>query len=217
MRCLRFPKAATATCAAALTLWVATPSAGSRAALAQHGTGGGEWPSYGGDTGSTHYSPLDRIDATNFARLAVAWRWQTADARLSKSEAGGDWIGPADAVFAALQKENPDRWRAGRPPMLQNLKATPLMVGGVLYLNTPISQGAAIDAATGRTLWVYNPKSYESGTTTMSVMWNQRGVAYWSESRAARRRRGADAARTAATDRAAPRRRACSGAPATAG
>ena len=34
---------------------------------------------------------------------------------------------------------------------------------------------------TGRTLWVYNPKSYESGTTTMSRRWNQRGVAYWSD------------------------------------
>ena len=49
--------------------------------------------------------------------------------------------------------------------------------------STSSRQGAARrHAATGRTIWVYNPKSYESGTTTMSVMWNQRGVAYWSES-----------------------------------
>ena len=39
--------------------------------------------------------------------------------------------------------------------------------------------GAAIDARTGETIWIYNPKSYESGTTTMSLRWNQRGVAYW--------------------------------------
>ena len=147
---------------------------------AQHGTRGGEWPSYGGDSGSTRYSPLASIDAASFGRLEVAWRWASVDGFLSKSAAGGEWWGTAEAVFAELQRENPDRWRAGRPPMIHNLKATPLMVGGVLYLNTPISQGAAIDAATGRTLWVYNPKSYETGTTTMSVIWNQRGVAYWS-------------------------------------
>ena len=27
---------------------------------AQHGAPAGEWPSYGGDVGSTKYSPLDR-------------------------------------------------------------------------------------------------------------------------------------------------------------
>jgi quinoprotein glucose dehydrogenase len=178
MRSLRPRQAAVQSCPAALALLLSTLIVDARA-TAQQGTRGGDWTSYGGDTGSTHYSPLDSIDAGNFARLAVVWRWQTADARLSKSEADGDWSGPAAAVFDALQKENPQRWRAGRPPLLQNLKATPLAIGGVLYLNTPISQGAAVDGATGRTLWVYNPKSYESGTTTMSVMWNQRGVAYW--------------------------------------
>ena len=55
------------------------------------------------------------------------------------------------------------------------------MVGGRMYINTPSSIGAAIDAKTGKTLWVYNPKSYEAGTTTMSARWNQRGVAYWTD------------------------------------
>ena len=55
------------------------------------------------------------------------------------------------------------------------------MIGGRLFLNTPLSIGAALDAKTGNTLWVYNPKSYESGTTTMTARWNQRGVAYWTD------------------------------------
>ena len=55
------------------------------------------------------------------------------------------------------------------------------MVGGRLFINMPTSQIAAIDAITGETLWVYNPKSYEEGTTTMTARWNQRGVAYWSD------------------------------------
>ncbi|HWF09361.1 MAG TPA: PQQ-binding-like beta-propeller repeat protein [Bryobacteraceae bacterium] len=44
---------------------------------AQSGTKNGEWPSYGGDTGSTRYSPLDQINAGNFSRLQVAWRFKT--------------------------------------------------------------------------------------------------------------------------------------------
>ena len=82
---------------------------------------------------------------------------------------------PANVTYS------PKRWRDGQQPFIQNFKATPLMVGGRLYLNTPLSIGAAIDAKTGETLWVYNPKSYEAGTTTMSARWNQRGVAYWSD------------------------------------
>ncbi len=47
-------------------------------ALAQHGApANGEWPTYGGDLGNTRYSPLDQIDASNFKRLEVAWRFKT--------------------------------------------------------------------------------------------------------------------------------------------
>src|SRR6476620_7298925 len=44
---------------------------------AQAGAKNGEWRSYGGDTGSTRYSALDQIDATNFSKLEVAWRFKT--------------------------------------------------------------------------------------------------------------------------------------------
>ena len=45
---------------------------------AQRGATNGEWRAYGGDVGSTHYSPLDQIDATNFSKLEVAWRFSPA-------------------------------------------------------------------------------------------------------------------------------------------
>ena len=38
-----------------------------------------------------------------------------------------------------------------------------------------------VDATTGETLWVYNPKSYEEGSPSMSNPWTQRGVAYWTD------------------------------------
>ncbi len=45
-------------------------------ALAQNGTKDGEWRVNGGDTGSTRYSPLDQINATNVKNLQVVWRWK---------------------------------------------------------------------------------------------------------------------------------------------
>jgi len=145
-------------------------------------TARGEWPTYGGDLASTKYSPLDQIDANNFAKLRVAWRVKSPDAILSMTLPGGaEWTASSAAIFAELNRVDPKRWRDSRPPTVGNFKATPLMVGGTLYLNSPSSVGAAYDAKTGAMRWLYNPKSYEAGTTTMSAIWNQRGVAYWTD------------------------------------
>jgi quinoprotein glucose dehydrogenase len=40
-------------------------------------TSHGEWPSYGGDTRGSRYSPLDQVGAANFSSLEVAWRFKT--------------------------------------------------------------------------------------------------------------------------------------------
>src|SRR5688572_10895728 len=37
----------------------------------------GEWATYGGDLASTRYSPLDQINATNFNKLQLAFRFKT--------------------------------------------------------------------------------------------------------------------------------------------
>lgn len=44
---------------------------------AQTGAKNGEWRTYGGDLGHTRYSPLDQINAQNFDKLEVAWRFKT--------------------------------------------------------------------------------------------------------------------------------------------
>ncbi|PYS12832.1 MAG: hypothetical protein DMG15_13005 [Acidobacteria bacterium] len=44
---------------------------------AQTGAKNGEWKTYGGDLGNTHYSPLDQINAANFNSLQIAWRFKT--------------------------------------------------------------------------------------------------------------------------------------------
>src|SRR5262249_61948466 len=39
--------------------------------------GKGEWRYYGGDGGSTKYSPLDQINKENAGKLKVAWAWDS--------------------------------------------------------------------------------------------------------------------------------------------
>jgi quinoprotein glucose dehydrogenase len=175
--------AAGALLAAAQGLLVAQVAPGAPAAVRPApSTATGEWPTYGGDLASTKYSPLDQITGANISRLRLAWRAPSPDGFLSLTlPDGSEWSADSKAIFDELNRLDPKRWRDGQPPFVNNYKATPLMVGGTLFVNTPASVGAAYDAATGALKWVYNPKSYEAGTTTMSLRWNQRGVAYWTD------------------------------------
>ena len=126
-------------------------------ALAQYGATDGEWRSYAGDPGSTKYSPLDQIDATNFGELHVAWRWQSAD--------------------GALDLDSLRDQRSGIS--IRGLQVTPLMVDGTLYLSTAMYQAAAIDAGSGETVWLYDPQVYLGGQPTHG--YGSRGVAYWTD------------------------------------
>ena len=58
-------------CACGWLSWA--PTAGK----AQAGAPLGTWPNYGGDLGNTRYSPLTQINAGNFSKLEVAWRFKT--------------------------------------------------------------------------------------------------------------------------------------------
>ncbi|HIF86683.1 MAG TPA: pyrroloquinoline quinone-dependent dehydrogenase [Gammaproteobacteria bacterium] len=126
---------------------------------AQYGTGSGDWPSYGGDTGSTKYSPLAQIDGANFERLEVAWSWTSVD---------------ADLDIEALQEVNPD-------VNINNFQGTPLKIDDRLYIITALNLISAIDAATGETLWTHNPEVYLSGPPINIIGYHSRGVAYWSD------------------------------------
>jgi quinoprotein glucose dehydrogenase len=62
---------------AALAALVISSAFGARAAVMGPSTAGGEWLAYGGDLANTRYSPLAQIDAGNFGKLEVAWRFRT--------------------------------------------------------------------------------------------------------------------------------------------
>jgi quinoprotein glucose dehydrogenase len=57
--------------------------------LAQQGTKGGDWKAYGGDEGSTRYSPLDFINRDNIKDLRVAWVWKS-DSLLPSPQAASE-------------------------------------------------------------------------------------------------------------------------------
>ena len=44
---------------------------------AQTGVNNFEWPTYGADLANTRYRPLDQINASNFNKLELAWRFKT--------------------------------------------------------------------------------------------------------------------------------------------
>ena len=111
------------------------------------------WPAYGADKASSKYAPLTHITRDNVQQLRVVWRWLSVDQPILQ----------ADSTLWTMVYE-----------------ATPLMVGGVLYTSTSLSQVAAIDAATGKTLWVYDPKSYLHGSPP-NLGFVHRGVAYWQD------------------------------------
>jgi quinohemoprotein ethanol dehydrogenase len=64
---------------------------------------------------------------------------------------------------------------------LGNSISTPLAVDGVVYVATGYSVVRAIDAVTGRELWIYDPKvaETEGARVKMRNGWGIRGLAWW--------------------------------------
>src|SRR5688572_28309370 len=56
-------------------LWLSTATSGQ--SRSSPSTGNGEWPHYTADLRGTKYSPLDQINASNFNKLEIAWRFKT--------------------------------------------------------------------------------------------------------------------------------------------
>ena len=74
------------------------------------------------------------------------------------------------------------RWKADNfgPRPQNNLEATPLMVGGVLYTTAGMRPSvAAIDGATGETLWTYRLDEGARGDVAPRSV--SRGVEYWTD------------------------------------
>ena len=56
-------------------VWTTARPSGQTAGMPS--TKNGDWPHYTADMRGTKYSPLDQINASNFNKLEVAWRFKT--------------------------------------------------------------------------------------------------------------------------------------------
>jgi len=109
-----------------------------------------DWPTYGGDPGETHYSKLASINRGNVQNLKPAWEWKTGESAIAE------------------YKTTPGAF-----------EATPLMIGGMLYVSTPYNKVVALDAATGTVRWSYDPAAYVDGQVPNGTGFVHRGVAAW--------------------------------------
>jgi len=107
-----------------------------------------DWPTYGNDLGGTRHSALAQINRENVAKLKVAWVFHTGD--ISDGKDG--------------------RKRS-------SFETTPILVDGKLYLTTPFNRVIALDPATGKQLWTYDPKIDQSLDYGDGLV--NRGVATW--------------------------------------
>ena len=112
----------------------------------------GNWQAYAGDIGSTKYTPLAEIDASNVASLEIAWRRPALD-----------------AYYSTL---NPNQ------RFSSNYVAAPVVIDGVAYIPNAVGLVESFDAATGETLWVQEPVDGADGLPGAPT----RGVAYWQDS-----------------------------------
>jgi quinoprotein glucose dehydrogenase len=88
-----------------------------------------DWSANGRDLEGTRYVPASEITPANVGRLERAWTYRTGES------------GPAFATTKPAAFE-----------------ATPLVVDGVMYVGTPLGRAIALDAATGRERWVFDPR-----------------------------------------------------------
>jgi len=97
------------------------------------------WPTHYGDYSGRRYSPLSQITAANVKTLSLAWIHRAS---------------PQESMNAGGEYRTGDPYYWGGPSATVTIKATPLMVNGVLYFAAP-DHAYAIDARSGRELWHY--------------------------------------------------------------
>ena len=111
----------------------------------------GGWPHYGGSLAGDRYAAPSRISPDSIGRLTRAWVYRTGDAT-----DGGGFDG------------NPSKFRA-----------TPILLGGKLIVSTGFNRVFALDPATGREIWTFDPNVDFS--KKYSEMFTSRGVAAWQD------------------------------------
>lgn len=112
-----------------------------------------EWPTVGGDTGNSRYSPLAQINTTNVRRLAGAWVHE-ADARVRSAPVvvgGVVYLSDATAVYALDAKNGAQRWK--HIPAASPARGGVAVSDGRVYVGLANAHVVALDARTGDPIW----------------------------------------------------------------
>lgn len=112
----------------------------------------GDWIDYGGSPLGQRYSPLTQITPENVGNLKMAWQFRT-----------GDMPGPDDPTETT--DEN-----------------TPIKVGDTIFVCTPHSRVIALDAASGKERWRFDPQLKSAVGFKHWEHMTCRGVSYWDAS-----------------------------------
>lgn len=112
------------------------------------GEAGKNWPTYGGNKAGNRYSPLTQINTANVNNLQVAWKYDARD--------------PMDTSGLGPQRT-------------REIQCQPIVVDGVLYGTTPTLNSFALEAATGKQFWKFEPTKDKQKFNT------NRGVVYWEQ------------------------------------
>jgi len=110
------------------------------------------WPNYGNDPGGARYSTAAQINRDNVAQLKVAWTYRTG----------------------ALDVQTDLNHKAA-------FENTPILVDGKLFVSTPYDHVVALDPASGRKIWEFDPKlDLTHGYSEVT----SRGVSAWRDTAA---------------------------------
>jgi quinoprotein glucose dehydrogenase len=118
----------------------------------------GDWMQYGADFSASRFLGGGKVTADSVKNMKVAWRWTMPGSDISADDPDlRTWVN----------------------------ETTPIAVGGIIYTSSPLSIVSAVDGATGKTLWTYDPESYKDGSPP-NLGFISRGITYFEDGGAPR-------------------------------
>lgn len=102
----------------------------------------------------------------------------TLDWSVPRGDPGGNQYVELAQIHAANVHRLKPAWefRTGGATERSNMHSNPLIVEGLLYLSSPAMHAVAVDAATGREAWRFDPAPHNHGTV---IRLRNRGLTYW--------------------------------------
>jgi glucose dehydrogenase len=119
------------------------------------------------------HSSAQRSDAPDF------------DWPVYRGDPKGNQYAPLADIHAANVHRLERAWEyhTGDANERSTMYVNPVVVDGVMYITTAALKAVALDAATGKELWVFDPAKYNDGRV---VRLRNRGVTYWKGAEGAR-------------------------------